>query len=108
MTDFGISAVAIGASQAHRAGAVHGGAVGGGVAGDAAGGFAVGVGLGLQEEDVWLGRLSSGHGFGSRMRWLAQSATGVPSWTSCAASSSKSYDLITYLPLPHERGRSRP
>ena len=50
--DFGIAAVTIGASQAHGAGAVHGGAVGGGVAGDAARGFAVGFGLGLQQEDV--------------------------------------------------------
>ena len=59
--DFGIAAVAVGASQAHGAGAVHGGAVGGGVAGDAAGGLAVGVGLGLQQEDVGgLGRLRVG------------------------------------------------
>ena len=50
--DFGIAAVTVSASQAHGAGVVHGGAVGGSVAGDAADGFAVGVGLGLQQEDV--------------------------------------------------------
>jgi len=50
--DFGIATVTVGASQAHRTGVVHGGAVGGGVAGDAASGFAVGFGLGLQQEDV--------------------------------------------------------
>jgi hypothetical protein len=48
-TDFRISAVTIGASQAHGAGIVHGGAVGGGVAGHATGGFAVGFRLGLLE-----------------------------------------------------------
>jgi hypothetical protein len=57
--DFGISSVTVSATQAHGAGAVHGGAVGGGVAGDAARGLAVGFGLGLQQEDV-RGRLSVG------------------------------------------------
>ncbi len=49
---FGIATVTVGASQPHSARAVHGGSVGGGVAGDATGGFAVGLGLGLQQEDI--------------------------------------------------------
>ena len=49
-----ISSVTVGATQANRAGRMHRGTVGRGVASQAAGGLAVGVGLRLEEQNIFV------------------------------------------------------